>query len=74
MEWLKTLFTQFKSKTVWGVLILMLVSITGLDSETLTGILDKVIIIVQAIGYILTAVGINHKLEKWLEVLKKKPE
>lgn len=72
MDWLKNLFAQFKSKTVWGVLIIILVQITGLSSDDLTGIIDKFATILEALAYILTVVGINHKLEKWVEAIKNK--
>lgn len=73
MNWIKDLFAQFKSKTVWGVLVIVLVQITGLDSESITGIVEQLVNILEALAYVLTIVGVNHKLEKWIEMLKKKP-
>lgn len=72
MDWLKDLFAQFKSKTVWGVLLFFIVQATGLDSETVTGIVEQFGNIVEALAWILTVAGVNHKLEKWLETLRKK--
>ncbi len=72
MKWLKDLFAQFKSKTVWGLLTFLIVHFTGMDSDTVTGVAEGLVTLIEALAGVLTLVGINHKLEKWLEVLKSK--
>ena len=72
MEWLKSIFAQLTGKTVWGVLLILLTQFTGLNSEAITGLLENVVDILTALGAFLATVGVNHKIEKWLEVIKNK--
>ena len=72
MDWLKTILAQLTGKTVWGVLLILLTQFTGLNSEAITGLLDNVVEILTALGAFLTVVGVNHKINKWIEAIKEK--
>ncbi len=72
MDWLKSVFAQLDSKTVWGVLLLLVTQHTGLNSEDVSGLVGNVVDILTALGAFLTTVGLNHKLNKWTEAIKDK--
>ncbi|KKN76986.1 hypothetical protein LCGC14_0364780 [marine sediment metagenome] len=72
MDFLKTMLAQLKGKTVWGVLLILLTQFTGLDSEALTGILNSGVDLLTAAGAFLTVVGVNHKIDKYLQAIKDK--
>ena len=72
MDWLKSVFAQLDSKTVWGVLLLLVTQLTGLNSEDVSGLVGNVVDFLTAVGAFLTTVGISHRLNKWIEAIKEK--
>lgn len=72
MNWLKTILAQLTGKTVWGVLLILLTQFTGLDSPEITGLVGNVIDFLGALGAFLTTVGVNHKIDKWIQAIKDK--
>ncbi len=72
MDFLKTILAQLTGKTVWGVLLILLTQFTGLNSEAITGLLENVVDTLTAVGAFLTVVGVNHKIEKWIQAIKDK--
>ena len=72
MDWLKTILAQLTGKTVWGVLLILLTQFTGLDSPEITGLVGNVVDFLTALGAFLTTVGVNHKLNKWIDAIKER--